>query len=108
MPAKFRLSPGLAAVLACSCIMIMPGAHHALASSGDAWEEFQQDVERACIAAASGALDVKGVQVDPYGSESYGFAVLIGLETGTGAERMIACAYDKVSQIAEVSGTFQR
>ncbi|VDC22928.1 hypothetical protein [Pseudogemmobacter humi] len=96
------------AVLACSTTVLLAGAQQVLASSGDAWEEFQQDVERACLAAASGVLsEITGIQVDPYGSETYGFAVVLGIETGTTSQRIVACAYDKASQVAEVSGTFE-
>jgi len=99
---------GRTAILACSLLAIVSGLQHAQASSADAWEEFQQDVERACLAAASSVLLVGSIQVDPYGSESYGFAVMVGIEPGTSNERLVACAYDKQSQTAEVSGYFDR
>lgn len=86
----------------------MSGIHVANASSADAWEDFQQDVEKACLDAAKGVLLVGSIQVDPYGSESYGFAVMVGIEPGTSNERLVACAYDKRSQAVEVSGYFDR
>jgi hypothetical protein len=92
---------GLAAVLG-------PGTPQVLASSADAWEELQQNVEAACLRASDGVLEVTRIQVDPYGSESYGFAVLFGVETGTSTERLVACAYDKGSETAEISGAFER
>ena len=70
--------------------------------------KFQRDVEKACMDAASSVLDVKGVQVDPYGSENYGFAVLRGTERGTSLDRLVVCAYDKGSMSAEVSSPFKR
>lgn len=76
------------------------------ASSPDAWQEFQQDVERACREASKGLIDAQVVQIDPYGSESYGFAVLVGPDAHTSKLRLVVCAYDKRSQRAEVSGTF--
>lgn len=102
------LSGGRTAILACSILAFASGIPHAQASSADAWEEFQQDVEKACRDAANGALLVGSIQVDPYGSESYGFAVMVGIEPGTSNERLVACAYDKQSQAAEVSGYFDR
>lgn len=108
MPFCPGLLRGRVAVLACSLIAVLSGAQHVQASSGDAWEEFRQDVEKACLAAAVGVLDVTAVRVDPYGSESYGFAVLFGTETGTTSERMVACAYGKASQVAEISGPLER
>lgn len=82
------------------------GVQGAQASSGDAWQEFQQDVERACRAATKGVIDPQVVQVDPYGSESYGFAVLVGPEASTSKLRLVVCAYDKRTQVAEVSAAF--
>lgn len=97
-----------AAVIACSLLTLTSGMQSVQASSSDAWEEFQQNVEKACLNAAKSVLEVKSIQVDPYGSESYGFAVLVGIETGTSTERLVACAYDKASEVAEISGLFDR
>ncbi|MGE4322852.1 MAG: hypothetical protein AB7E60_07450 [Sphingobium sp.] len=77
------------------------------ASSPDAWKEFQQNVEKACRGAVSGVLDVNTIQVDPYGSDSYGFALLLGTEVGTSTDRLIACAYNKESQAVEISSPLQ-
>lgn len=101
-----RLSGCSLAVLTGSLLTVFASSTYVRASSSDAWEEFQQNVEKACIAASAGALQVKSVRVDPYGSESYGFAVLSGIEAGTSSERIVVCAYDKVSETAEVSGVF--
>lgn len=101
-------SAGRVAILACSLFASVSGIHHAQASSADAWEEFQQEVEKACLDAADGVLLVGSIEVDPYGSESYGFAVMVGIEPGTSNERLVACAYNKRSQAAEVSGYFNR
>lgn len=75
----------------------------AQASSSDAWEEFRVNVQAACEALApkGGALQV---EVDPYGSESYGLAILTH-RTETGQDRYV-CVYDKRSQKAEISGAF--
>lgn len=104
----FRPSGWKALVGVCLLITFASGAQQAPASSSDAWEEFQQNVEKACLNASSGLIDVKRVQVDPYGSESYGFAVLFGTEVGTSTERLVACAYDKTSEVAEISSPFDR
>ena len=81
-------------------------AQTALASSPDAWEEFRRDVEKSCRAAVKGVIDPQVVQVDPYGSESYGFAVLVGPEASGSKLRLVACAYDKRRRRAEVSAAF--
>ncbi len=100
------LSRGLGAALGGLLVVAMFGTHAVQAASGDAWEEFQQEVELACREASKGVITANVVQVDPYGSESYGFAVLVGPEVGSSALKLVACAYDKASQKAEVSGAF--
>lgn len=98
----------LATVLSGSLLALVSDAHHVQASSSDAWEELQQNVEDACRRASNGVLEIKRIQVDPYGSETYGFAVLFGTEVGTSTERLIACAYDKGSEAAEISSPLER
>lgn len=93
------------AIIACALVTHTASAH---ASSPDAWEEFQQDVKSACLRASTGVLRVTSIQVDPYGSESYGFAVIFGVEPNTSKESVLACAYDKQSQTAEISSVFDR
>lgn len=99
---------GQLGIFACALLAFLAGAQYAQASSADAWEEFQQDVQRACMRASIGVLQVTSIQVDPYGSESYGFAVLFGVEAGSSTERLVACAYDKQAQVAEISSLFDR
>ncbi|SFZ83488.1 hypothetical protein SAMN02983003_1675 [Devosia enhydra] len=108
MTKPFANSRSKAAVLVCSLIMLMAGLQPLQASSDGAWAEFEQDVQQACLSAALGTLAVTSIQVDPYGSESYGFALMVGLEAGTANERQVVCAYDKASQNAEISGLFER
>lgn len=97
---------GQLAMTACMFGMLMANPQPGNASSGDAWEEFENDVRNACLSAALGSLAVNTIQIDPYGSESYGFAVMVGFEAGTTNERVMVCAYDKATQKAEVSGLF--
>jgi len=108
MTQSFARARNSVAILALSLAVSVAGTAQLQASSGDAWEEFAQDVQQACLSAALGTIAVTSVQVDPYGSESYGFAVLVGVEAGTSNERLVACAYDKASQKAEISGVFNR
>ena len=96
-----------AAILACLLATSVAGTAQVQAASGDAWEEFQQEVEQACREASKGVITPEVVQVDPYGSETYGFAVLVGPEVGASGLKLVACAYDKASQKAEVSSAFQ-
>lgn len=87
-------------------LTVIATAQVAQASGGDAWKEFREDVEKACRKATKDVIDAQVVQVDPFGSESYGFAVLVGPEASTDKLRLVACAYDKQTQQAEVSGAF--
>jgi len=106
MSYAFGMSRSRKIFLACSLLASTLGAQHVQASSADAWEEFQQEVKTACLAASQGLLNVMSVQVDPFGSESYGFAVLFGFEQGNPKQRLLVCAYDKREQKAEVSTLF--
>lgn len=91
----------------CSLLAGLFGMHNAYASSSGAWEEFQKDVHDSCVAASQGAMNVMRVEVDPYGSESYGFAVLFGFQSGDPKQRILVCAYSKRDQTAEVSAPFE-
>jgi hypothetical protein len=80
-------------------------ASPALASSGDAWEEFREDVRAACLA----LVQVQGtvtIEVNPFGTESYGVA-LVTVKADWGEDRM-ACVFDKVSGKAELSASFSQ
>lgn len=99
--------PPLAAI-ACLLGTFIATAQPGRTSSGDAWAEFEKDVRQACLSAAIGTIAVSSIQVDPFGSESYGFALMVGFEAGTTTERVVACAYDKTSQNVEISGFFDR
>ena len=75
----------------------------ALASSGDAWDQFRADVGAACLALVQGP-GTATAEVNPFGSDSYGVA-LVTLASGAGKDRMI-CVYDKASKTAELSAPF--
>jgi hypothetical protein len=83
-------------------LLVMPGTP-ATASSGDAWNEFRTTVQDACNAAAASRMKVGSVRIDPFGTESYGVAVLTDAKTG---EEHV-CVYDKARGAAEVSGALQ-
>jgi hypothetical protein len=75
----------------------------ALASSTDAWEEFRQMVQTACAALVQEQGTVT-VEVNPFGSESFG-AALVFVATNQATDRMI-CIVDKVSGKAELTAPF--
>lgn len=91
---------------ACLSVIIMTAAQQAQASSDDAWAELEVAVRQACLNAVGGMITVNTINVDPYGSESYAFAVMIGPEQSAPADRVVVCAYDKFKKTAEVSGLF--
>lgn len=72
-------------------------------SSADAWEEFRSDVRTACEAIAPKGTTVF-IEVSPFGSESYGAAIVYQL-TESGLDRYV-CIYDKQTQKAEITTAF--
>ncbi len=74
-----------------------------LASSPDAWEEFRDEVIASCEKAAPEVLrlDDYSITADPFGSESYGMAIMRG-KTPEKADVFHICVYDKGSRKAEV------
>lgn len=80
----------------------------ATASSDDAWDDFRHDVEQACTKAAEQTMKIEDIKVDPYGSESYGFAVINGFEKDNKALQNVVCVFDKKTKEVEVSGFFDK
>ena len=85
------------AIIFAACLLF---AGPVLASSGDAWDEFAVEVEEACRAATSEIVTNASVVVDPFGSESFGLAVVTGETTGTKVS--IICVYDKQTMAVEI------
>lgn len=81
-------------VLAASAGLIGP-ATSTRASDSDAWTEFRTKVETACRAAASSELQDANIVVDPFGSASYGLAILSGSVTKI-------CVFDKRTEVVEI------
>lgn len=84
----------------------------AQASSDGAWAEFSALVEKACIKSASSQIENGRAIVDPYGSEKYGLAVVMGRPRGVPktkklAEITVICVYDKKTKAAEVGGEIE-
>lgn len=85
-------------------LLLALAATPALASTDEAWAEFRADVEKACTALAP-AEGETAIEVNPFGSESYGAALLITTLPDGGADRYV-CIYDKQSKKAELSAPF--
>ena len=70
----------------------------AFASSEEAWETFRTQVHDACLALAEPGARV---EVSPFGSQSYGAALVI-TKTAEGEERSI-CIWSKPTGAAELT-----
>lgn len=81
-------------------LAVVGSAH---AASDDAWAEFQAEVEKGCISAAAQLLSNASAIVDPFGSESYGFAIVTG-ETPAGTTASTICVMNKQTRIFEIGG----
>ena len=72
------------------------------ASSPEAWEEFRGEVKAACLALAAN-LKNPSIQVDPFGTQSYGVALV----KAEGDAATYVCVFDKVTKAAEFSLGFE-
>jgi hypothetical protein len=91
-----------AALTIAAAACAMPGGVHA--SSDDAWTAFRADVEVACLKAAEPLLASATARVDPFGSQSYGLALVTGKAKGADSEATAICVYDKQSKTVEIGG----
>jgi len=76
-----------------------------LASSEDAWKEFHESVERACLEASAATLADARAWVAPYGTTSHGVAVVTGRSTESSEQRFIVCVYDKQTSRTELTAS---
>lgn len=73
------------------------------ASSDAAWEQFRDDVRSSCVALVEqGEVEV---DVNPFGSDSYGAAILRISHAGLPPD-MVLCIYDKQTGAAELTAPF--
>ena len=93
-----RLLPAL--VLSTAAAFTASGA---AASSGDAWETFRAEVSKKCLAVAT-SLQKASAVVDPFGSESFGLALVIGTPKGSKAAVTQICVFDKKKKTVELGG----
>ncbi|KGD85888.1 MULTISPECIES: hypothetical protein [Rhizobium/Agrobacterium group] len=89
---------------ALAAILISVGAPAVHASSDDAWSEFRTEVDKACVSAAKGLIEKGEALVDPFGSESYGLAVVSGKAVGAKVTISAICVFDKKTKKAEIGG----
>jgi hypothetical protein len=91
-------------LLLATALVLIPLSSTVFASSDDAWDDFAKDVTAKCTALADGRIEQPKVVVDPFGTESYGVAILTGKAVGADAIVSSICVYDKKSQAAEIGG----
>ena len=90
--------------------ILMPAlmlATPALSSSEEAWAEFRSDVEAKCLAlqAQFGSRGETAIEVNPFGSDKFGAAILDTTLADGSHERSI-CIYDKQAKTAELTAPF--
>lgn len=90
----------LAMGLACAGMIASP----ALAAAPDAWEAFSKEVETACLEAARPLFAAAVADVDPFGSESYGLALVHGKAKGADADIRAICVFDKRTKEVQIGG----
>lgn len=83
-------------------LALFSGLSTAHASSPDAWEEFRDAVRAKCMAAVGTSMAVSDIQIDPFGSEKYGIAILTGKEQGADQLSRTVCIFNKRTEEAEI------
>lgn len=90
-----RVTSGFAAIT----ILIVAGMGPASASTEEAWQEFRARTAAACLALLPEGAEAE-IAVDPFGSESYGIALV-----QQGAQ-LTVCVMDKQDGTGQLSGAF--
>jgi hypothetical protein len=90
--------------LAMAACWLTVGVVSARASSDAAWKDFAADVESRCRTEISKVLRNPKIDVDPFGSPSYGVAIGRGMAIGGKSKKAIVCIYDKKSKTVEIGG----
>jgi hypothetical protein len=80
--------------------LAMPAA----ASAPDAWEGFREEVRVACLDATNSSFETAVADVDPFGSESFGLALVHGKAKGAEMDLRIICVFDKKTRKVEIGG----
>ena len=89
--------------LPAACLMLAAlAATPVLASSDEAWEEMRADVAAKCLKAAEEMIENAKSIVDPFGSQSYGLALVSGMAKGGGSRITHICVYDKQANTVEL------
>jgi hypothetical protein len=101
---KGRGMTGITKALGAAALVSIVGASACVASSDDAWETFRKDVAAQCLKAAEAQFASATATVDPFGSESYGLALIRGKAKGAASTIAAICVYDKKAKTVEIGG----
>ncbi|AUH35499.1 hypothetical protein [Paracoccus tegillarcae] len=74
------------------------------ASTDEAWEAFRTEVHDACVELAPDEGETV-IEVNPFGSESYGAALMITTLPDGAADRYV-CIFDKKAKTVELTAAF--
>lgn len=85
-------------------LLVLAGTGRALAANDAAWEEFRNEVAAKCLVAGEELFEAAVAEVDPFGSEHYGLALLHGKARGAEVEIRAICVFDKRSKAVEIGG----
>ena len=80
------------------CLLLL--STPALATSDAEWDAFQAEIATACMALPDAPQNA-AIQVSPFGSESYGVALVTSITDGV-VEQQI-CVFDKANRAAELA-----
>lgn len=102
----FKAGRALAALIVVATFA--PPAATAVASSPDAWAAFAEDVKARCLREARKNPEIGNptIAVDPYGSETYGAAIITSRKPGRPPARFV-CIYEKRTKKVELVGGFE-
>jgi hypothetical protein len=83
------------------CFMVL--ATPALATGEAEWDLFQAEVAAACLALPDAPANA-AVEVSPFGSQTYGAALITSITAGVLEQQV--CIFDKSSRAAELASPF--
>lgn len=73
-----------------------------MASSPEAWNAFQAEVQARCLAAAGPIFSKPHIAVDPTASAKFGLAIVFGKSKPSGEWKSVICIYDKEKKTVEL------
>lgn len=85
-------------------LALLASATTVSASSDEAWTEFRKEVNDACAALAPKEGETM-IEVNPFGSENYGAALIVHTVNDDSADRYV-CIFDKKTKKAELTAPF--